>query len=317
MIVATSGLISASILVLDAIDKLEVKTKKDIIQTGAVNFVKIEDVLEFAINCGWIQFSKHDRSYSLSNTGKSITNKLVGGDITPVIWRQMLFSYATHCKPNWTKRVPAGRKEASIFMTKDERRCFVEAELLLDELSDDSLVWWDLLSTHIRAQPNEDDLITGRKGELLTLLYEENRVGKKPKYVAFDTNVSGYDIDSITCKDDSTPIHIEVKSTMDSIDYGSLYITENEWFNASTVENYIFYVWSFHKGKQLLANVSPEKMLSHIPSNNGCGQWTDVKVPLSAFADLFQDISSLDNNEQFSKYKSMIENGETTFEIEY
>lgn len=314
MIFATSGLISASVLVLDAINRLGVRTKTDILQTGAVNFVNLEDVLNFSIDCGWINYSKHDRSYSLSSSGKSIANEMENGDIVPAIWRQMLFSYAIHCKPVWTSRVPWGRKEASIFMSKDEKRCFIEAELLLDDLSDESLVWWDILSNSIRAQSDEDNLITGRRGELLTLLYEENRVGKKPRYVAFDTNVSGYDIDSIAFKDDNTPIHIEVKSTTDSIDYGKLFITENEWFNASIIDNYVFYIWSFYKGKQLMAIVSYDKMLSHIPTNNGDGKWKGVEVPLSVFADFFQDLSSLNNDAQFTKYKNLIEYGEASFE---
>jgi hypothetical protein len=67
----------------------------------------------------------------------------------------------------WTSRVSRGRKEASIFLSKDEKRCFVEAELLLDDLSDESLIWWGILSNSIRAQSDEDNLITGRRGELL------------------------------------------------------------------------------------------------------------------------------------------------------
>ena len=66
-----------------------------------------------------------------------------------------------------------------------------------------------------------------------------------------------------------------------------------------------------------MAVVSYDKMLNHIPTNNGDGKWKDVEVPLSVFADFFQDLSSLDKNEQFTKYKNLIEYGEASFEPQF
>ena len=131
----------------------------------------------------------------------------------------MLADYVLKTAPIWSNRIPYGRREATIFMSKDEKACFADAGLLSDHLDTGIITWWDTIATKIRTQDQQAKNETGRLGERNTIKYERNRTNSEPIWMSIDSNLAGYDIKSRVSEDSghithrSKSIHIRLRAS--------------------------------------------------------------------------------------------------------
>lgn len=200
--------------------------------------------------------------------------------------RQALLDYIDAVRPPWIQNATLGRLRVLSFAGNAIAQVFVEANLAHG--TDDNVVaFWDALAARARGQKNDRMTEIGRQGERLTLAYEEARTGRKPKWVAIDSNEDGYDILSIVAPEDASRLSIEVKaSTMGTA--GSFYLTRNEWECSIELERHEFHLWSIRTGSvPSLAIVARDEMEGHIPDDHGNGTWNVVEVPFGAFSGRF------------------------------
>ena len=245
-------------------------------------YVASSVTIEFAMSCGWI--SVENESFAISSDGLRILQQFDGYYIGMSLWRTILRDYIVTLKPIWARRIPFGRKEAFLFMSDEEKRCFLEAGLMDIPANDEVIKWWDTIADIERE--NDDYLSVGREGERLTMEYETMRTGKRPVWQSIETNLAGYDIISHSDNtDDSVEILIEVKASRKTIQNAFLVITRHEWEVANyknNVNRYYFYIWLLGDAK-LLARISANDVLDHIPKESGAGTWENVKIPFEAF----------------------------------
>lgn len=130
--------------------------------------ISAEDIFEFSSSCGWA--SESESGLTLTTRGIGLLRFQTQGLLID-LKRQMLTDYVLKCAPIWANRIPYGRREATIFMTKDERACFADAGLLSDHLDAGIIDWWDTIATHIRMQTKQSKIGTGRLGERNTIKY--------------------------------------------------------------------------------------------------------------------------------------------------
>ncbi len=250
--------------------------------------ISAESLFNFSSQCKWCELK--DDLPTLTNRGKEIVS-LLNNDLTQLTKREMLRDYILEIKPIWVFRIPYGRKEASVYMTKDEVACFMEAELLSDRIDSSIVKWWDMISEMIRADVKNNKLEIGRLGEEYSLKYEKERTKSEPMWISIDTNMAGYDIKSQTDSTCHTPLLIEVKASKENINHADFYLSSHEWLVAKTSTNYIFHLWSVYDERKMLAIVTPSELESFIPTNNLTGEWESVKIPFRSFADNFQLIT--------------------------
>lgn len=250
--------------------------------------ISAEDIFEFSSSCGW--FSESESGLTLTTRGIGLLRLQTQGLLID-LKRQMLTDYVLKCAPIWANRIPYGRCEATIFMTKDERACFADAGLLSDHLDAEIVDWWDTISSHVRMQTKQLKTGTGRLGERNTIKYEKSRTNIDPVWMSIDSNLVGYDIKSQVSKNDPGTLLIEVKASTFTLSRAEFYVTSNEWNVAITSGAYVFHLWCLSDGKKMLAILSPDEILPYIPTNNLDGQWETVKIPFLCFEDKFVEIA--------------------------
>ena len=226
--------------------------------------ISAEDIFEFSSSCGWA--SESESGLTLTTRGIGLLRFQTQGLLID-LKRQMLTDYVLKCAPIWANRIPYGRREATIFMTKDERACFADAGLLSDHLDAGIIDWWDTIATHIRMQTKQSKIGTGRLGERNTIKYERSRTNIDPMWMSIDSNLLGYDIKSQVSKNDPGTLLIEVKASTFTLSRAEFYVTSNEWNVAITSGAYVFHLWCLSDGKKMLAILSPDEILPYIPTN--------------------------------------------------
>lgn len=246
--------------------------------------VGVDTLMDLALACRWIV--RNNDVFVLSEQGRTLVNTQEFTERARII----LSDYVCYVTPAWAKRIPYGRREAFIFMTKDEQACFYEAELMDDNPGEAVIGWWDQISNFMRRTEEERKTEVGRKGERLTILYEQKRTGRLPHWISLDSNLSGYDVISQQTKDDSSALLIEVKSSEKSISTADFFVSVNEWHTASNTENYKFYLWCFYEGQKQLAVITPQQLFRYIPTNNKSGEWQTVRIPFASFSEAFKEI---------------------------
>ncbi len=255
-----------------------------------------EPAIEFAFQCGWIN-SLGD-IIELSQRGVAKEVMFQNDTISEPLWRDILADYIQQCHPVWEYRIPSGRKEAFYVMNVEEQRCFYEANLI-DSYAPEVVEWWDMFANATRARGEESTTDIGRMGEKLSLAYEKKRTGKEPQWCAVDSNVSGYDILSVKSAVDSSKLLIEAKTSISELGEAKMYLTRNEWQEATQKYNcgcYSFHIWHVYKGIKKLAILDVDTMSQHIPQNKGIGKWESVSVPFTAFSKHFEDVSNMIND---------------------
>jgi Protein NO VEIN, C-terminal len=240
------------------------------------NYTDSELVLDLAFHCKWAKISSNG-VITLTERGLEIS-KLDLTDALLLQLEDMIFTF----NPHWAALLPKGRKETKNFLPKDVLQCFKESGLF-GELDSIIIGAWDRLAMAYRNYHQENLLITGRKGEELSLEYERKRTNSSPIWQAVESNLSGYDILSKLSESDPGLLKIEVKSTTSRIGYASFHISKNEWKTSEVSNNYIFHLWDLREG--LLYIIDKDIISKHIPTDNGSGDWREVMVP-------FQDVIS-------------------------
>lgn len=282
MIRISVDVIWSSKLLLNRISKYNVE-KVDNIYLANITPVNTDLLIKLGEKCGWLNFEK-DR-ITISKRGKEIVEIRSFCDQAKCI----LEDYIKCVVPTWCNRIPYGRKEALIFMSKDEQASFYEAGLMENDKV--SIEWWDNISAYIRDTNNKNKNDVGRSGEQETLLYEKQRTGYDPVWIAIESNLAGYDILSRCSHDNISRLLIEVKTSELSIDHADFYVTSNEWHTACNTKRYLFYIWSFYNRKRKLAVLEPEQIQPYIPTNNRTGEWQSVRIPFASFEFLFKEIT--------------------------
>lgn len=251
--------------------------------------INLNSSLDFAIQCQWV--SNVDTNVVLTDYGNTIIEMFDGHSISMQLWRRILYIYITVCSPAWCRRIPYGRREAYLFMNEEEQRCFDEAGLV--DSQDESVIdWWDMLANEERTKSDAALGDIGRKGERLTLAYEELRTGVKPNWRSIETNLSGYDILSQRSSNEKEKLLIEVKTSTQQLETACAIISRHEWDVASMKNNrnrYLFYFWALSGNGNRLAIINVDEMSSHIPDDNESGKWENVSIPFDAFKEMFEN----------------------------
>ena len=287
MIRLSVNVLNAMIVLLCRLDSFGPSTKSEIIWSSIEN-VDGELLLELGQRCKWIALDESGKVF-LCNGGK-IIRSLLSNELLYSPYREMLSDYIQIMFPSWAGRIPYGRAEASIIMTKDERACFYEAGLLSENLDPGVVAWWDKLSDFIRKDSEEHKNQIGRIGERATLSYEKARTHHMPKWMSIESNLCGYDIKSQISDSNDNPLLIEVKASTSPVEKAFFHITEREWNTAAAADAYCFYVWCFFAGKKSLAIFDAEEVSHYIPDNRLSGRWELVRIPFSDFEEQFVEI---------------------------
>lgn len=284
MIRLSVNVLSSSILLIRNIFSGNLKTYKDALLLYKIGQIAIEDLIEICEKC-FILRIVDESELDLCPNGERIVVAYESSE--EEAYRIILEMYVKNIGPSWSKRIPYGRMEASIFMTKDERACFVEAGLLENMPDEAAVKWWDDVARVIRVQDQNQKNETGRVGEKLTMSYEKKRTQSNPVWKSIDSNLVGYDIQSKVSKEDLHPLLIEVKTSEEAMKDAFCHITENEWLVAQTAYAYIFYFWLINGRSYQLAKLSCDDIKPHIPVNSMQGRWESVKIPFCCFEERF------------------------------
>lgn len=213
--------------------------------------------------------------------GARIEERIPSGIIEPL---EAFFTAAIEIiisdrSPIWARLAPAGRSHVLQAMGINGVQCFRAARLLGSDAR--ATDWWDALASSNRGERDARLLAQGRDGERLSLEYENDRLIKEgisgtPVWVAIDDNTVGYDILSYAWHDGSKVSRlIEVKTTL--ADTPRMILSRNEW---KTAEQYgaafEFHLWNLKS--QELTIYTVDEIRSHIPTDNGVGQWESVEI---------------------------------------
>lgn len=256
----------------------------------AKKYANLETTKNFALQCGWIEI--RDQCFVLTDGGRNTIECFDGIIISKFLWRSILNQYIIKSGPAWAHRIPAGRKEAFIFMSDEEKRCFMEAGLMDNPPRKDVVEWWDEISNYMRKEKNQKLNEIGRVGEELTVEYELSRTGAQPRWQSIETNLIGYDIISRIDKTSTEEILIEVKASTNDIAYAEMVVSRNEWIVANYPYNfnrYFFYLWCLN-GEKKLAKVPASIISNHIPSESGEGTWNSISIPFASFHEYFKSV---------------------------
>lgn len=250
--------------------------------------ISTEDIFEFASVCKWV--SVEDNKPIITKRGDSIGLLQKQGALCDA-QRLMLEDYVINAVPIWSGRIPYGRREASIFMTKDESACFTEAGLLTEQLDTAIIEWWDRIAARIRLSSQRQKSDIGRIGERNTVEFEKRRTGVQPKWVAIESNLAGYDVQSRIGQNDPTLLLIEAKTSTSPLSDAQFHVTSHEWNVALTSTAYQFHLWCISETRKLLAIITPDEVFPYIPTNNLKGEWESAKIPFDCFRNNFVDIT--------------------------
>lgn len=284
MIRLSTNVVTALLTLLERISSNVFNSYNDMCIAPAVAQINIEDVYEFATACKWTECGGD--SPSVTKTGEELVEIYTSGRYEQC-FRMVLYYYILYIRPIWSNRIPYGRKEASLFMSKDEKACFMEGNLLSDNPSLTTVEWWDKLAALIRKDLDDEKTSIGRIGERLTIGYERTRTLKEPYWISIDSNLTGYDIKSVISKEDKRPILIEVKASTLGISKAEFYVTVNEWNTAASNGRYYFYLWLIANEQSQLAILTPKQIEKYLPVNQDIGSWELAKIPFIAFENEF------------------------------
>ena len=283
------NIISQALILMNCIQKNHCKSIQEASQIKLPFGVTFDTSIAFAKQCEWINSS--DSNIKYTEMGNKIISLFNGDFISKPLWCLILSRYISICQPVWAKRIPYGRQEAFIYMSEEEQRCFIEAGLI-ESQEDDVIQWWDSLADIERKRQNIITTELGRKGERLTLLYEERRTGEKPDWRSIETNVAGYDIMSQRSESNKEKLLIEVKTSTMPVESAVAIISRHEW-NIATLENnkkrYFFYFWIINGSQLKLAIIDVDTMAPHMPIDGDTGNWENTKIPFSAFISKFNN----------------------------
>lgn len=291
MIRLSMSVISSATKLLRFLDDKIVRTVGEVRTLYKIGDIDVDDLTEMLQKCELIT-DENENCWGITGSGNYVLEEIKKCNYENA-YRIILEKYIILVAPLWSKRIPSGRNEAIIFMTKDEKACFYEASLINDNPTDDEIIWWDHISELMRKVSDENKVKIGRTGEKLTLLYEEKRTGVRPKWMAIDSNLLGYDIKSVCSNNgEQIPLFIEVKTSTAGINEAFCHISSHEWEVSRSAPAYMFYFWSIRGALYRIATLSKNDLEPHIPYNNNDGTWESVKIPFRVFEEKFVEWSA-------------------------
>ena len=81
---------------------------------------------------------------------------------------------------------------------------------------------------------------------------------------------------------DTRRLTIEVKTSAQWLS-GLLHLTRNEWNLATESLNHVFHLWDIRSVPPRLAVLDTETFATHIPIDQGSGEWKSAAIPFLAF----------------------------------
>lgn len=230
---------------------------------------------------GWILEEPNGR-VSIAQRGQ----ECLGLDRATEKLRFLLADYFLFRRDPWLQLARRGRIHVLLQAPAEITQLLHEAELAEGE-QDDVVRFWDDLAERIRGETDSNRSKIGRIGEKLSMAYETKRTGKKPRWVALDSDEFGYDLLSQASEDDFAPTKIECKCSERALNEASLYLTRHEWETADSSKRYYFHIWNTALHNPRLAILSIEDLRPHVPENKSSGSWETAQVPFIAFEPLF------------------------------
>ena len=243
---------------------------------GRFGHMPPDAVLHFVQTMNWVQVDGVGRLV-LSEAGARVRAETS----YPAQARRTLLDYARILSPPWLQNAPYGRSRVLRFAAIGAQQLLVEAEVA-EGANEPTVAFWDELAAVARHARDEVLSRIGRQGERLTVAHEQRRTGKKPRWVAIDSNTDGYDVLSVRGPQDPVSLTIEVKTSTIGM-RGQLHLTRGEWEVASEAEAHVFHLWDVTTEPPCLAVVDAVQMAAHVPSDTGQGTWESVGVPFRAF----------------------------------
>ena len=287
MIRLSANVLTSAIALLKRLDTYHFLSLSEL-SYSKIASISAEDIFLFSKNCGWV--SETESTLSITQRGNGLL-RLQNQGLLSDLKRQMLMDYVLKVAPIWSNRISYGRIEATIFMTKDEKACFLEAGLLSERLDSSIINWWDTIASQIRMLTQYAKTDIGRIGERNSIKYERKRTNSEPKWMSVDSNLAGYDIKSRLSKDDPDILLIEVKASTFALSEASFHVTSHEWSVALTSKAYVFHLWCMVGGKRFLAIITPDEVRPYIPTNNLSGEWESTKIPFLGFENKFVEMA--------------------------
>lgn len=124
------NVLASSLALLNRIETYSFSSLSELAYSKIVS-ISAEDIFSFSTSCGWV--SENENALILTKHGTGLL-RLQAQGLLINLKRQMLADYVLKTAPIWSNRIPYGRREATIFMSKDEKACFADAGLLSDHL---------------------------------------------------------------------------------------------------------------------------------------------------------------------------------------
>ena len=219
----------------------------------------------------------------------SVADGLGIGESSPIneVQMELLWNYIIKWDPNWSKTVFRGIRSArSRLSPPDVRQIFTELGLLENviDMGEYARNWWFRAKSHNFDVMGKKKAETGLVGEKLSISYEEQRTRCIPIHSSIESDLLGYDIESVLSEDEEDPIYIEVKASRASKNQAMIHLTRNE-YNISIKESdsYFFHLWLLHSSPPRLAVVPGREVVKHCPNDNEKGIWKIVEIPFSEF----------------------------------
>ncbi len=281
----SGGYLSKLTLLTVAVGSGRVRDRSGLSQIRSLALCEHETLMRLALDIGIIDPRE---PFQLSEFGRFIEEAYLKTRSSTVPFRKMLTEYIRRVLPPWSFRIPSGRMETVAILPADVVSCFQAAKLLDAEPDEQMVAWWFEMSEFVRGKLGERKVVTGYRGEVLSIQFETRRTGRKPKWVSFESNYAGYDLSSTVSAECQDVRLVEVKSSGRPVEAATFFVSENEWRVAASCRgDYHFHLWLLGE-KPILADVPSQSIAPHIPQNHSAGLWKTVEIPFSAFFDKYR-----------------------------
>lgn len=242
----------------------------------ATSFSRIEvadgnAVLALSQKCRWLRIERNG-TIELTERGNFLR------DIADprACLREQLFDVIVAELPPWSRKLMYGRFEALKAMPDAARQCFSECELA-EGFDEATVHWWDRAATSSRSERTRVNHEIGRCAEKLSLKFERTRTGADPFWQSVETSVAGFDVLSVTERDATAKLMIEVKGSSQHRNEASFYLSRNEWNTARHSKAYYFHLWLVHT-VPILFVVPADELAPHVPTDGLSGHWETAQL---------------------------------------
>ncbi len=236
-------------------------------------------VLEASLSGGWVSINSQKKMH-VTSAGATI----LAASTSPAALRLQFRDLIIAVDPPWTRLLTKGRRECIPGLSDDVGQIFDEAELL-DGYEDEIVEWWVNLDKHLRLKRADYNVEVGRRGERLSIMYEQDRTGTEPVWQGLESTLSGFDVLSVRGKNNLYPLRIEVKASLSDLDEAHFHLTRTEWDVATSgLGGYVFHLWLLNYQPPRLFIVEQDVVQPHVSVDWGKGKWESVLIPYLPFS---------------------------------